>query len=307
MGREDVNDAVDGLGGVVCVQGGDHQVPGLRGRQRGGDRLQVAHLAHQDHVRVLAQHAPQRLGEAERVLAHLPLVNDRLLAGVQELYRVLDGDDVDLALVVDDVNQGGLGGGLAVAGGPGDEDQPLGAQHQVAHLMGHAQLVQLRHEAGYHAERRRYVAALPVAVDPEAVLLSQVDREVQLLLRLEPRDLLVAEYLVDQPLGILRPEAVRLDVYQVAFHPQGRRHAGGQQHVGGALVHGELQDLRHRHVHRLSFAHRRLPACAQKVSLRPSRGSFNSYASAGRSAAASATSATTCSSSGRWCSSPART
>ena len=37
-------------------------------RQRGVDRLLVAHLADQDHVRVLAQHAAQRALEGRRVL-----------------------------------------------------------------------------------------------------------------------------------------------------------------------------------------------------------------------------------------------
>jgi len=42
--------ARDGLGSVEGVQGGEHQVSGLRRGQRGLDGLQVAHFAHQDHV-----------------------------------------------------------------------------------------------------------------------------------------------------------------------------------------------------------------------------------------------------------------
>ena len=51
MGREDVDDAVDGLGAIGGVQGGEDQVAGLGDGQRGADGLQVAHLADQDHVR----------------------------------------------------------------------------------------------------------------------------------------------------------------------------------------------------------------------------------------------------------------
>ena len=55
-GGEEVDDAVDGLGGVGRVQGRQHQVAGL-GRGKGGpDGLGVAHLADQDDVGVLAQH-----------------------------------------------------------------------------------------------------------------------------------------------------------------------------------------------------------------------------------------------------------
>ena len=93
-GGEDVDDPVDGLGGVLRVQGGEDQVAGLGGGQRHGDRLEVTHLADQDDVRVLAQHVLERVGERVRVLADLALVDQALLVPVQELDRVLDGHDV---------------------------------------------------------------------------------------------------------------------------------------------------------------------------------------------------------------------
>ena len=67
---------------------------GLGGHERGLDGLEVAHLADQDHVRVLAERALERAGEARGVEADLALVDDGLLVAVQELDRVLDGDDV---------------------------------------------------------------------------------------------------------------------------------------------------------------------------------------------------------------------
>src|SRR3990172_5614622 len=51
-GGEHVDDAVDGFRRARSVQRAEHQVAGLRSRQRQADRLQVAHLPHQDHVRV---------------------------------------------------------------------------------------------------------------------------------------------------------------------------------------------------------------------------------------------------------------
>ena len=53
---------------VDRVQRREHEVAGLGRAQRGVDRLLVAHLADQDHVRVLAQHAAQRALEGRRVL-----------------------------------------------------------------------------------------------------------------------------------------------------------------------------------------------------------------------------------------------
>ena len=97
LGREDVDDAVDRLRRVLRVQGREDEVAGLRRGQRGVDRLQVAHLADEDHVGVLAQRALQRAGEGLGVRPDLALVDDALLVPVQELDRVLDREDVLLA------------------------------------------------------------------------------------------------------------------------------------------------------------------------------------------------------------------
>jgi hypothetical protein len=65
------------------------------------DRLEVAHLADEDHVGVLAQGALDAGREGRRVRADLALVDDAALVRVQELDRVLDGEDVVVARAVD--------------------------------------------------------------------------------------------------------------------------------------------------------------------------------------------------------------
>ncbi len=47
LGREDVDDAVDRLGGVVGMERAEDEVTGLGHGERDGDGLEVAHLAHQ--------------------------------------------------------------------------------------------------------------------------------------------------------------------------------------------------------------------------------------------------------------------
>ena len=64
-GREDVDDAVDRARRALRVQRREDEVAGLGRGQRGRDRLEVAHLAEEDHVGVLAERAAQRVGEAE--------------------------------------------------------------------------------------------------------------------------------------------------------------------------------------------------------------------------------------------------
>ena len=89
-----VDDAVDRAVGRVGVQRGEHHVAGFGGGDDRFDRLQVAHFADEDHVRVLAQSPLESLCEAVDVDAHLALVDGGLLVEVIELDRVFDRDDV---------------------------------------------------------------------------------------------------------------------------------------------------------------------------------------------------------------------
>ena len=95
VGLEEVDDAVDALRGIQRVHGGEHEVAGLGCGQRGAHGLLVAHLADQDHVGVLAQHAAHARGRRRPVsLPTSRWLMIELLVGVQVLDRVLDRDDV---------------------------------------------------------------------------------------------------------------------------------------------------------------------------------------------------------------------
>jgi len=97
------------LGRVERVQRREDEVAGLGRRQRGRDGLRVAHLADEDDIGVLAQHASERRPEVGGVGTDLTLVDDRLLVGVQDLDRVLDGHDVAAHRRVDVVDHRGEG------------------------------------------------------------------------------------------------------------------------------------------------------------------------------------------------------
>ena len=76
------------------MQGAEDQRAHLGGGDGERDGLEVAHLADQDDVGVLAHGGAQRGAEALGVGAHLALREDAALVRVHELDRVLDGDDV---------------------------------------------------------------------------------------------------------------------------------------------------------------------------------------------------------------------
>jgi hypothetical protein len=84
--RENVDDAVDRLRRGVGVQRAEREVARLRDAQRRFDRLEVAHLADEDDVRVLAQRGAQRAREALRVAVHLALVDEAAL--VRWMYSI---------------------------------------------------------------------------------------------------------------------------------------------------------------------------------------------------------------------------
>ena len=66
----------------------------LRRLDRGEGRFGVADLADEDHVRVLADDVSKRRRVRVGVDPDLPLLDDRELVVVDDLDRVLDGDDV---------------------------------------------------------------------------------------------------------------------------------------------------------------------------------------------------------------------
>ena len=94
IGREAVDDSIDGLRRVVGVQRRKDQMAGFRCREHRGHRLDIAHLADHDHVGILAHGVAQRLAKARRVGSDLALGNRRGLVDEQKLDRIFNGHDV---------------------------------------------------------------------------------------------------------------------------------------------------------------------------------------------------------------------
>ena len=94
-GREDVDDSVDGLSGIVGVQRREHQVARLGQRQGELDGLEVSHLTDEEDVGVLPESGTQRPLERRAVEADLALVDGGEIVLVHVLDRVLDREDVE--------------------------------------------------------------------------------------------------------------------------------------------------------------------------------------------------------------------
>jgi hypothetical protein len=93
---EEAQDAVQGLVGVVGVDGGQAQVSGLGVGHGVLHGIPIADLADHDHVRRLAQRVLQGRLPVIGVQAHLALGDDALAMGVHELDGIFHRDDVIL-------------------------------------------------------------------------------------------------------------------------------------------------------------------------------------------------------------------
>ena len=171
--------------GVHGVHGREDEVARLRRLHGRLGRLGVAELSDQDHVGVLAQRAPERLGERIGVEADLALVDDAAVVGVQELDRVLDRDDVLAARAVDVVDQRRERRRLSRAGRTRDEDEAAALFGQPADSLGQAQVLEAGHLRGDDPEGEGRRPALLEAVDPEACEVGRHVRGVELALLAE--------------------------------------------------------------------------------------------------------------------------
>jgi hypothetical protein len=197
------------------VQRGEHQVARERRLHRDFRRIAVADFADHDDVGILPQYVFQHPREAEaRRLVDLVLVDD-----VELIFdRVFDRDDV-LLDALQEIDAGVERRGLAAAGRPGDEDQPVAAAQQ---------LLQQLEIGGLHADFLDVEDGLVLVEHPQHDFLAIDSRE-----RAEPQ-IDSAALREDLHPAILRHAPLR-DVER-SHHLQAR-------HDGGVQVPAHLEDL----------------------------------------------------------------
>jgi hypothetical protein len=203
---EEGDDAGDRLARVGGVQRGEDGVAGVGGLEHRLHRLLVADLAEHHHVRILPQHVTERLVEGVRVGAHLALADQRELVAVEELDRVLDGDDVGRPVLVEVPEHGGERGRLAAPVTPVTSTSPRGESAICSSTGGELQLRQRRDLDRDRAEGEAEGAALLEQVHAEAAEALHTDGEVDLLALGELLALLGVRICSAQRLHVLRPE-----------------------------------------------------------------------------------------------------
>ena len=92
-----------------------HQLTCFRRSHGNAHSLIVTHLAQQDNIGRLPESRSQGIGVAFRINAYLTLADNALFVLVEELDRVLNGNDMPRALAVYLVYHTGKGGGFSAA------------------------------------------------------------------------------------------------------------------------------------------------------------------------------------------------
>ena len=231
----------------------EHQVTGFRRGQRDLDGFAVAHLADEDHLRRLAQRGPERQRKGRRIAVQLALVHRPLLVLVQELDRILDGEDVFGARLVDQIDEGRQRRRLARPGRTGHQHDAVLERGGVGHGGRKVQIGERRNLRRNDPHHDRIGAALAKDVDAKAGSLGQRIGEIAGALIVErPQDLLLAADEIAGDTGrILGPQQRKLgnrDRDQVAVPFDLRRPSRGEDQVADALAgleHG-LDDRRRR-------------------------------------------------------------
>ena len=165
------------------MQSAEDEVSRLRRRHGDPDRLEVAQLADQNDVGVLAKGVFQSVLERQRIAGRpdLSLGDIRFFGFMQIFDGVFDGNDMVAAGAVDGVDQGGQGGGLAASGRPGDQHQPVFRERERFDRLRQPQILQAGNLGGQGPEAPGHRAALFVDVAAEAPQPGDAISEVQLI------------------------------------------------------------------------------------------------------------------------------
>ncbi len=260
VGREDVDDAIDGAHAVGGVERREDEVSGLGGGQRGGYGLQVAHLPHTDDIGVHPQDVRQRRVEGPGVGADLLLDDHALAVGVAVLHRVLDRDDPGAALPVDLIDERGHGRRLPDACRPGNEDEADMGSGELEGDLRQAELGDPADDGRAHADGALDTASRVVERDSEVTDVGEEGGHAETPAVLELLDLLLSQHGIDELSGGLALERLVLGRRNGAVHAQERRQADDQVDVRGPTIGGFLQQG-----HQVS-AHPVLLSCRQSPS-----------------------------------------
>ena len=215
---------------------------GLRQGEGELNGLEVAHLAHQEDVGVLAECRPQGTLEGGAVGPDLSLRDGGEAVLVDVLDGVLDGQDVHRTRLVDAVDDRGQGGRLSGAGRAGQEHKAPG---QTGEPFGHGrqpELLEGRDVGRDHAEGKSGLTLLGKRAATKTGPVQPAEREVHVLILFEGGFLLRREHGSDDLIDLVAGQDRRvIEHAQLAVDSHPWLRARCEQQVRALPVPEDLQ------------------------------------------------------------------
>ena len=241
--REEVDDPVQRLVGVIGVQGGQTEVAGFREGNGLVHGFRGPDLADQNHVRCLTQGVLQRHIEGLGINAHLALGDDTALMLMDEFDGVLNGNNVTLRVLVAVPDHGGQRGGLTSTGGAHKDHQaPLGHGQFLDHWR-QSQIIHIGNLGLDATQDHGHQIPLIESGHPKTADAPGRDGEVALVVRHEFLALLFGHHAEHDIPGHVRGQRALGDRQNLAVHFHAGGHAGGNEQVGPAFLHHQFEEL----------------------------------------------------------------
>jgi len=188
------------------------------------DGGQVAQFADYDYVWVVAEGMNQGGMEGAGTMPQFPLLDDALIVAEQKLDGVFDGDNVSLRCLVEVIEHGCQGGGLAASSLTGYQDESSGLEDKLFADLGQAQFIYGWYPERYEAEGEAYGASLFERADAELGKSMNAVGEIQLQFAAKDVSLLFCGDLFEYGLNIIRRYRRQVfQGYEFTLNPQYRR------------------------------------------------------------------------------------
>src|SRR3984885_8573211 len=201
----------------------------------------VANLADQDHIRCRAHRAAQGAGKGLGVQAHLALVHDGLLVGMQKLDRILDGQNVVRRGFIAIIDHRRESGGFAGARGAHHENHAALQHDQLFEDLGHAEVLEPGHFRGDVAQHHGGVAPLIENVDPESAEAGLRNREIDFQLLVEILDLFLGHQAQRRLAHRLGTQDLLVDRKYLALDLDFNGRIAGKEQVGRFALDHQLE------------------------------------------------------------------
>ena len=242
--RKRVDDPVDCLHSVNRMKSAQYKVSGFCRSYRRGYRLQVAHLADENHIRVMAKRMLQRIRKRAGIVTQVALRYETLLVLMQKLNRVFNSDHVPGLMLVEKVNHCRQGRALPAAGGTGNQNKATRLHYEGLTDFWKAKLLNGRYDERNAPECDTKRATLLHHIHAESGKPRDAIRKVELQLLAETCPLLFGRNLFKDGFNILRAKALRaFRSNQLPIDAQHRRSGNAKMQVRGTALGHEREQL----------------------------------------------------------------